>query len=159
MVTVKGGVALERRLGEIAAKLGGGPTLSVGFMEGATYPDGTSVAMVAATQEFGAPARNIPPRPFFRQTIAEHSPAWGGAIAKLLAANNYDVNLTLQMTGESIKGQIQDTIASFSSVPLSPKTIKAKGFDKQLIETDNMINSVDWTVDRGIRCWRPIMLG
>lgn len=147
MVTVKGGMALQRRLGELAAKVGSGPTLSVGFLEGATYPDGTSVPMVAATQEFGAPARNIPPRPFFRQTIAEHSPSWGDAIAKLLVSNNYDVVRTLQQTGEGIKGQLQETIVKFDSVPLSPKTIKAKGFDKQLIDTSNMINSVEWTID------------
>jgi len=35
-------------------KYGKGPKLKVGFLENATYPDGTSVAMVAMINEFGA---------------------------------------------------------------------------------------------------------
>lgn len=147
MVTVKGGFALERRLGEIAAKLGDSPTLSVGFLEGATYPDGTSVPMVAATQEFGAPARNIPPRPFFRNMIADKSPGWADSLAATLKATNYDPTAALNLMGEGIKGQLQQSILDLTSPPLSPRTIARKGFDKPLIDTSVMINSVDYVVE------------
>ncbi len=68
------------------------------------------------------------------------------AIAGLLEANNYDIEKTLAQTGEAISGQLKESIQKFDRVPLSPKTIKRKGFDKQLIETAQMINSVNYRV-------------
>ncbi|WP_281083908.1 hypothetical protein [Klebsiella quasivariicola] len=53
MSAFSGGEEIEKKLQEIAKKLGKGDLLKVGFLEGATYPDGTPVALVAATQEFG----------------------------------------------------------------------------------------------------------
>ena len=148
MATVKGGTLLARRLGEIAQKLGSDPTLSVGFLEGATYPDGTSVAMVAAINEFGAPARNQPPRPFFRNMIADKSSAWGRAIADLLDETDYDATRTLELVGMGIKGQLQQSIRDLTTPPLKPSTVRRKGFDKPLVDTSVMINSVDYIVER-----------
>lgn len=54
MVTVTGGGALEKVLGKIAENVAKSSGVSVGFLADATYPDGTSVAMIAAVQEFGA---------------------------------------------------------------------------------------------------------
>lgn len=147
MVTIKGGLALEARLKELAAKVSSPVTLSVGFMSDATYPDGTSVPMVAATQEFGAPARNIPPRPFFRTMIADKSPTWPTSLAATLKATNYDPKAALGLMGEGIKGQLQQSILDLTSPPLSPKTIARKGFDKPLIDSSVMINSVDYVVE------------
>lgn len=53
MTGFSGGEAVKQKLLEIAKRLGKADLLKVGFLEGATYPDGTNVAMVAATQEFG----------------------------------------------------------------------------------------------------------
>ena len=44
--TLQGSDAVMKALEEIARKMGGGE-VAVGFMEGATYPDGTPVAAVA----------------------------------------------------------------------------------------------------------------
>ena len=46
-----------------------GLVAQIGFPSGQHYPDGTNVAYVAAIQEFGAPAVNIPPRPFMQPTV------------------------------------------------------------------------------------------
>jgi hypothetical protein len=148
MATISGGGKLEAALAEIAKDLSKAATLSVGFMENATYPDakGTLVPLVAAIQEFGAPARNIPPRPFFRNMIAEKSGEWPDAIAGLLASNEYDAEKTLMLAGEGIKGQLQQSILDTNSPPLSQATIDRKGFDKPLIDTSHMINSVDYNV-------------
>ena len=56
MATLKGGAHADAYLQKIADRIKQAGTLRVGFLEGATYPDGTSVAMVAAIQNFGAPA-------------------------------------------------------------------------------------------------------
>ncbi len=146
MATIKGGDKLARALADIGAKLGQHPTLRAGFLAGATYPDGTSVPMVAAIQEFGAPSRNIPPRPFFRQMIAAKSGEWPDTVKRALLAKDYDAAAALALTGEVIRGELQDSIRSFSGVPLAPSTVKAKGFDKALVDTGTMLNSVDYEV-------------
>ena len=43
----------------------------IGFPSGNNYEDGTPVAYVAAIQEFGAPAVNIPARPFMQPTVRQ----------------------------------------------------------------------------------------
>lgn len=146
MVKISGGDKLASALTEIARNASKASEVDVGFLEGATYPDGTSVPMVAAVQEFGAPSVGIPPRPFFRSMIQEKSPEWPGAVAGLLKANDYDAEKTLGQTGAAIKGQLQQSIRDTNSPPLKPATIARKGFDKPLIDTGVMINSADYIV-------------
>jgi hypothetical protein len=144
VVAFKGGSALEKRLSELAAKVSKPANLSVGFLDGATYPDGTSVAMVAALNDFGGPKR--PARAFFRNMVADKSPQWGDAIAGLLEANGYDATRTMEQMGAGIDGQLKQSIVDFSGVPLSPKTIAAKGFDKQLVDSGVMLASTGFEV-------------
>jgi hypothetical protein len=146
MAEVSGGERLERALQELGRKLGRGGAVKVGYLANATYPDGKSVAMIGAIQEFGAPARNIPPRPAIRNMIREKSKDWPESAANILRHTNNDVPLTLQMLGEGIKGQWQQAIRDLWSPPLAPATVKRKGFDKPLISTSHMLNSVAWEV-------------
>jgi hypothetical protein len=144
-LTFKGGEALEATLRAIADKAGKAGTLKVGFLEGATYPNGTSVAAVAAFNEFGT--SRTPARPFFRQMIAAKSPKWGESLGNLARANNYELGATLRQMGEGIRGQLQNSIREFNSVPLAEATVARKGFNKQLIDTAVMINAVDYEVN------------
>lgn len=150
MTTFSGGADLEAKLSELAEKLGDGKTLRVGFLEGATYPDGQSVPMVAAANEYGDPAMNRPPRPFFRNMIAEKSPEWPQEIAKIAEATGYDAETMLGLIGEHIKGQLQGSIRDLMEPALSPVTIAKKGFSKPLIETSHMLNSVDYDIKDGV---------
>jgi hypothetical protein len=138
VVKISGGDKLEKALAAIAEKVSKASAVDVGFLEGATYPDGTSVPMVAAIQEFGAPKAGIPPRPFFRSMIADKSPEWPAAVAGLLKANDYDGAKTLGQTGEAIKGQLQQAIIDTSDPPLSPVTLmlrKMRSADPDLVVT------------------------
>lgn len=146
MASVKGGDKAVKAIYELARKLARPLTLQVGFLENATYPDGTSVALVAAIQNYGAPRANIPPRPFFSNMVRDKSPEWPDAIKKLLIQENYDVVRALELAGEAIKGQLQQSIRDTNSPPLRPATIARKGFAKPLIHTSNMINSVAYRV-------------
>ncbi|EBG3700921.1 hypothetical protein E1871_19530 [Salmonella enterica subsp. enterica serovar Mgulani] len=119
--------------------------LKVGFLEGATYPDGTPVPMVAATNEFGNPANNQPPRPFFRNAISTHETEWQEAMANLIE-NGGDTSDVLSIIGEIIVDDIKGSIRQLEAPPLSPVTIARKGFDKPLIDTSNMLNSVSYEV-------------
>ncbi|EFH7980216.1 hypothetical protein KR450_20170 [Escherichia coli] len=131
-------------LNKIASGLSG-LQLKAGFLEGATYPDGTPVPMVAATDEFGNPANNQPPRPYFRNAIAEHEGEWQEAMATLIG-NGGDTRDVLSLLGEIIVDDIKESIRQLDAPPLSPVTIARKGFDKPLIDTSNMLNSVSYEV-------------
>jgi hypothetical protein len=135
---ISGGGGLEKALGAIADKIASAKSVQVGFLEGATYPDGTSVPMVAAIQEFGAPKVGIPPRPYFRSMIAAKSPEWPKAVGELLVDNDFDAAKTLGQTGEAIKGQLQQSIVDLMDPPLSPVTLmlrKMRSADPGLVVT------------------------
>ncbi len=66
MAGMTGGDRLISRLQGIADRMqtaGGSPSVKVGFLAGATYPDGTSIAYVAAINEFGATVQREPSDP------------------------------------------------------------------------------------------------
>jgi hypothetical protein len=119
--------------------------LKAGFLEGATYPDGTPVPMVAATNEFGNPANNQPPRPYFRNAISTNEGEWQEAMTRLIG-NGGDTRDVLSLLGEIIVDDIKESIRQLDAPPLSPVTIARKGFDKPLIDTSNMLNSVSYEV-------------
>lgn len=119
--------------------------LKVGFLEGATYGGVIPVPMVAATNEFGNPAHNQPPRPFFRNAIAEHEEEWKEQTALLIERGD-DIEEVFSMLGTIISADIQQSIRSLDSPPLSPVTIARKGFDNPLIDTSNMLYSVSYEV-------------
>jgi len=82
VAVLTGGGKLEGFLAGIGRRLASGDAVKVGFLEGSTYPDGTPTALVAAIQNFGAPARGIPPRPFFSNMVTAKSPGWAKASRK-----------------------------------------------------------------------------
>jgi hypothetical protein len=133
---------VTKHLRALAAKMGGG-VVQVGFLEGATYPDGTPVAAVAFWNEYGASGQ---PRPFFRGMIAKESPKWGTKLKGALAATGNDGAKALALMGEDIQGALIQSINDFTSPALAASTIKRKGFDKPLIDSSHMVNSTGYRV-------------
>lgn len=123
MVTLKGGDGLEAKLRELAGKVQRGATARVGFLEGSTYPDGTSVPLVAVIQNYGAPARGVPPRPFFSNMIADKAGGWGASLGQVLKAADYDAGGALELFGEGVAGQLRQSIVETAEPPLSPVTL------------------------------------
>ncbi len=142
MVEIRGGSNLANALAKISENVTNAASVKVGFLAGSTYPDGTSVPMIAAINEFGAPSRGQPPRPFFRSMVREKSASWGPALGALLKANDMDAHKALELAGEGIKGQLQASIVALTSPPLAASTIARKGNSKPLIETGHMLASV-----------------
>jgi hypothetical protein len=140
------GDKLQKALEERARRMSSATTVDVGFLAGATYPDGTPVAMVAAIQNYGAPRAGIPPRPFFSNMIAAKQAEWGPAAGALLVANDYDAAKTLEQVGQAIAGQLRQSIRDTNAPPLAPATIARKGFAKPLVDTGHMLQSVDYKV-------------
>ncbi|HEJ7052522.1 TPA: hypothetical protein SMF43_001466 [Serratia marcescens] len=124
-----------------------------GFLGGSTYPDGTSVAMVATRNEYGDPANNQPPRPFFRNAIADHQEEWKKTIERGLASG-HDSRTVLEVVGAQIKGDIQESIATLIEPPLSEVTLERRRnrkvmpnqSDKPLVDTRVMIGDVNYEV-------------
>ena len=146
-VALSGGDKLDAKLAEIATRIAKPFAVRVGFLENATYPDGTKVAMVAALLNFGI--ANGKAWPFFTQMIAEKAPGWGEILAGLLVSNDYDVSRALALMGTGIAGQLREAIQATDSPALAPATIARKGFDKPLIDTGHLFNSVDYEVVEG----------
>lgn len=142
-----GGDKLQAALAAIVRNVNKGQAVNVGFLAGSSYPDGTSVPLVASVQEFGSSSQGIPPRPFFRSMIAAKAPGWGKSMAAVLKATNYDAAQALGQMGMGISGQLQDSIRATNSPALAPETIARKGFATPLIDTGVMINSVSYEVE------------
>lgn len=144
MATIKGGERAKAAIAQLLRKLGQPGQLRVGFLEGATYPDGTTVAMVAAAQNFGT--RRIPKRPFFTNMVADKQDGWAPALLACLKASDNDPIKALSLMGEGIEGQLKQSILDTNSPPLAPATIARKGFEKPLVDTSHMLNSTGWEV-------------
>lgn len=135
MATVTGGSKMMDALRRMERNVRKAKSVKVGYVATQTYPDGTSLPMVAAINEYGAPSRGQPPRPFFRNMIAKHKSEWPEAMAAALRMNDYDAAKALGLVGEAIKGQLQQSIRDFTDPPNAPSTIRAKGHDHPLIDT------------------------
>ena len=122
MAALTGGDKLEKVLASIGENVDGG--LKVGFLSGATYPNGTSVAQVAFWVEYGHGGTfPAPPRPFFRRMVNEHSKGWALTLARAIKYTEYDGGKALKIMGEHIKGQLQDSIINFDGGELSPTSL------------------------------------
>lgn len=122
-LTLSGGDKLEAKLAEIASKVSRAAAVRVGFLEGATYPDGTSVATVAAIQNFGAPSAGIPARPFFSNMIADGSPEWGAQLAGLLERLDWNVVAALTHMGGMMANELRQALIDMDSPALSKVTL------------------------------------
>lgn len=108
----------------------------------------TEVAQVAAVQEFGAPAKNIPERSFVRSSFDESLP-------KLLTIRDREylkiinqkstVEKSLGLMGEFGVLQMRKKIRDTYTPPNSPRTIAHKGSSHPLIDTAQMIQSIQHT--------------
>ncbi len=147
MVQMKGGDKWQSVLDRIAGRVGPGISVDVGFMGSATYPDGTSVVLVAALNEYGTATQ--PPRPFFRNAIDENSSQWPDDLGKILKAVGYDAPRAMALMGKRVQEQIQGSINKLREPPLAESTVERKGFDKPLIEHSTMIRAVTYKVNTG----------
>jgi hypothetical protein len=98
----------------------------VGWLESNTYKDGTSVAYVAIIQEMGSPKNGIPPRPFFRPTIAAKSNTWKNQFksgSKAILAGNETAATVMEKVVSGAAGDVRKTISTIKTPELSPITL------------------------------------
>ncbi|AYP69210.1 hypothetical protein Edno5_0011 [Edwardsiella phage Edno5] len=127
--------------------------LKVGFIDGRAYDNGMPIATVAAIQEYGDPANNIPARPFFRKAIWANESTWNEQIANGIR-NGEPVHDVLSALGERVVGDVVSSIAQLMDPPLSPVTIKRRRTRKErrnestkpLVDTATMNHDVHFEV-------------
>jgi hypothetical protein len=135
MVTqyIQGGEKAQAAIDKLVKKLTKATTLQVGFLEGSTEADGTSIPMIAAVQEFGSYNTKfpIPPRPYFRTMVSEKSPEWPDRLAAALKATDNDVEKALNLVGGTIVGDLRDSIANIQDPPLSEVTLMLRKMKRE----------------------------
>ena len=144
-MAIKGMGSLQAKLKNISKSYASNKQVRAGFLEGATYPDGTPVALVAAVHEFGAPAKGIPVRSFMRTAIAQNNGKWAEQLARGIEATG-NVEGALGLVGEEMASDIRNSIRDEEFTALKPATVNRKGFATPLIDTAHMVNSVDHDV-------------
>lgn len=122
--------------------------IQVGFQGDQKYEDGTSIAQVAAVNEFGA--SDIPERPFMRQSFENHEGELQAACdaAQRLVSSGGSAEQALQQIGVIAKALVQDEIVNGGFAPNAESTIKKKGSEQPLIDTGTMRQSVNFVVKR-----------
>lgn len=141
---VIGGKKLTLALQSIEQKITNAGVLRMGFLEGSKDPTGMSNAQKAFWAEYGT--TRAPARPAFRTTIAQQSKTWGAKLSKAIVATNYDGQKALGLLGQSMRDDLENSIAQWSTPPNAPSTIRRKGFDKPLVEKGDMQRAPDYEV-------------
>jgi len=113
-------------------------TLKVGFWDD-TYSDGKSVAGIATFNEYGG--GHTPPRPFMRNCVKRNRKKWRNVVQDILPVN-LNIKKTFQTLGEDMVEDLRMEIYRTNTPPNAPSTIKRKGFNKPLIDTGKMVNSI-----------------
>lgn len=155
---ISGGSMLARRLRELGEKLGKGTSVKVGFLAGAVYSGvhpirGTKrfegpVATVAFWNEFGT--KTAPPRPFFRNMIAQESPTWARKMSAAAKATKYNAHATMELMGLDMSEALTQSIATFSDPANAARTVAIKGFNKPLVDDGTLQRSVGYEVTVGL---------
>lgn len=101
----------------------------VGWFPSAVYEGGQPVAGVAHVQEFGSPARNIPPRLGMRSLAREKQNEWARTVEKLSrAASLGKLPPDKVMDGLTLaaEGHMREQITKVTSPPLAAATVAAR---------------------------------
>lgn len=144
--------------------------LKVGWPEAIRYPEeqgGNFVAQVAAQNEYGAPHKNIPARPFMGPAVSNNRTAWMKLISqgvKKVLKGEMGILEVLDDLGDVAAGDVAKAIKAVTSPPLAPITImnrfrrltsksaRKKGvtpsLTKPLIDTGIMLRSVTHAVEK-----------
>lgn len=108
----------------------------------------TTVAEVAFYNEFGT--ARIPQRSFIRSTVDEKRISFESLRNDLLnkiIVGRMSVTKGLTALGFRIQQEIRNKIITMKTPPNKPSTVKAKGFNNPLIDSERLLNSITFKVE------------
>lgn len=114
------------------------------------YPDGTSVIMVGAVQEFGSPSRGIPERSYLRSTINEKRRTYKALLAKLgakIGTGEITSAKAMNILGATVQADVQEKIRKLRAPPNAPLTVLEKGSSNPLIDTGHLRQVITWILE------------
>lgn len=128
--------------------------VSVGFLRssGVYENSNVTVTQVAAVHEFGSSDGRIPERSFMRSSIDANKGKLEKVISKLAGQVSDGVmpqKKALGIIGQMVQDLMKGKILAGLSPPLAPSTVARKGSSKPLIDTGQLINSIDWEITEG----------
>lgn len=121
----------------------------LGVTIGIHAEDGSELAVIAASHEFGTNA--IPERSFLRSTLDEQDGAYREATADAIRGvldGKRSAQAALERLGQRVVRDVQGKIRSGIDPALSPTTIAAKGSSKPLVDTGRLLRSITYQVRR-----------
>jgi hypothetical protein len=129
-------------------------SVDIGVLKHEQYPDGTSVAAVAAANEFGSIKRGIVARSFIKVPLENGQDKIEADISSDLQGNleSGDIETIFKQIGVAGEGIIIDAFASSGDgkwAPNVPSTIAAKGSSKPLINTTTLEKAITSRVNNG----------
>lgn len=118
----------------------------VGFQGDQSYDDGTSLAEVAAYNEFGS--SNTPARPFMKQSFENHEDALkaGCKQVDITISKGGTAQQALEKLGVMAKGLVQEEIVNGGFAPNAESTIAMKGSATPLVDSGYMRQSVNYVI-------------
>ncbi len=149
----------DRGLARVAQRLAGnGARVKVGILADAPkdHPEGwaggqgepATLLEVAAFQEFGAPAANVPQRSFVRATVDARESEIQSAQARQIIAGKITAGTALERLGAKIQGMMQQRIAQGIEPENAPSTIERKGSSKPLVDTGQLRSAISYQVTK-----------
>lgn len=108
--------------------------IKVGFFDTAYYITGQPVAYIATIQEFGSVSKggyNIPPRPFMRPVLKNNTSTYAEITKHLLLDESKTPDDIAELIGARVMGDIQVSIASVYTPPLSKITLAMRYLREQ----------------------------
>lgn len=128
--------------------------LAIGYPIGTSgtstkYPDGTSVLLVAAANNFGAPSQGIPARDFMSEggvRALEKTGPLAAVLIKKLNAGDITVEQMLEKLGPVAVAEFQQTIIDFDDPPNKPATIRRKKSSNPLVDNGPLNQTLTYIV-------------
>jgi len=120
---------LAAKIRQLSAK-----KIKVGFFDTAYYIQGRNpVAYIATIQEFGSISKgnNIPPRPFMRPVLKNNTNTYAEITKHLLLDESKTPDDIAELIGARVMGDIQMSIASVYTPPLSKITLAMRYLREQ----------------------------
>jgi hypothetical protein len=122
-----------------------GANVDVGWFENALYPNGESVAGVMAANEFGNSRLGTPARPLLRQSaekVETKLPGWVARRTDEMLAGQLSADAMKKRMGETLVATVLETLKEGKFEDNAESTIERKGFNKPLVETSELGQSV-----------------
>ena len=133
----------------------GDVSVFVGVRGGATYPDGTSIVVVATVNEFGSADGRIPERSFLRSTMREQRGKYGRQLQAdfgRLVDGKLTKRQVFARLGLVAVADVQRKIVALRQPPNAASTIARKRSSNPLIDESELLQSIDFVVQtRGVR--------